>query len=137
MSSLFSGVPRPFQGHYNRDKGITFWWLIDHRGIWFRAAEIAANTGLNLNSLLVLLPKWAGPGWHKLRRQKIRGYWCYTITPKGYYWFQRWHRMMPLAEWKRQIDQWQSDQRKLKETETTGGAWYQDEAGHWRFKSNT
>ena len=118
MVSLLPGVPRPFSGHYNRTKAITFWWLIDHRGIWFRAAEIADNTGLNLNSLLVLLPRWAGPGWHKLKRCKIRGYWCYTITPKGYYWFQRWHGMMPLKKWKAEIDQGKVDQAKLKETES-------------------
>jgi hypothetical protein len=45
--------------------------------------------------------------------------------------------MMPLAEWKGQVDQWQSDQRKLKEAEIPGGKWHQDEDGHWRFKSAT
>ena len=115
------GLPRRFKGHYNRTKAIAYWYLIDHRGILFRASEIANDTGLNLNSLLVLLPRWAGPGWYKLKRRKIRGYWCYTITPKGYYWFQRWAFMMPLKQWKAEIDEWQADQRKLKETDDQGG----------------
>ena len=102
------GLPRRFRGHYNRTKAITFWYLIDHRGIWLRAAQIANGSGLNLNSLLVLLPKWAGPGRHRLKRSKIRGYWCYTIAPKGFYWFQRWAFLMPLKEWTAEIRECQS-----------------------------
>jgi hypothetical protein len=44
---------------------------------------------------------------------------------------------MPLEKWQQEIEQWQSDQRKTKEAEALGGIWYQDEAGHRRFKNNT
>ena len=122
---------------YNSTKGKVYLMLYAHPHEWVRAQDLAAATGLNKRSLFTLMRKWAGPTWHTLERQKIRGFYRYKLTKKGLSWFLRWHELMPLEKWQQEIDQWQSDQRKTKEAEALGGIWYQDEAGHWRFKSNT
>ena len=112
------GLPRRFRGHYNATKTKTYWLLIDnshyrgHRDRWFRAREISDAMDLNLQSLLVLLKKWSGPGWHRIKRRQVAGYYVYQIANSGYQWFERWRFMMPLREWTAEIAEWRNKQEE-------------------------
>lgn len=94
-------------------KAKTYWLLIDNsryrgrRDRWFRTREISDIMNLNLQSLLVLLKKWSGPGWHRIKRHQVAGYYVYQIANSGYQWFERWRFMMSLREWKAEIQEWQ------------------------------
>jgi hypothetical protein len=119
---------------YNNVKGKVYFVLATHPGEWVTAVSLADATGLDLRSLFTLLRKWSGPTWHTLQRRKIKGFYHYQLSPKGQAYFARWYEAMPINRWKREITQ--AQQRKLKGEEAPDGTWYQDEGGHWRFKSD-
>jgi hypothetical protein len=92
---------------YNNIKGKTYLMLYLHPREWIRPQDLAAATGLNKRSLFVLMAKWAGPTWHTLRREKIRGFYRYQLSKKGISWFNRWHELMPLEKWQHEIEEYQ------------------------------
>ena len=104
---------------FNRSKGIVLMTLFSNPG-WYRAVVVSNATGLPLGSLLVLMAKWSGNGylgkhWRLLKRRMKAGYFEYCLSDYGRWYFTEYHEIMPLRQWHRQIEEWQSQQKKLKE----------------------
>jgi len=59
---------------------------------WYRPVVISNTTGLSLGSLLVLMGKWSGNGylgkhWRLLKRRLSNGYFEYTLSDYGKWYF--------------------------------------------------
>jgi len=96
-----------FHDKFNETKAITYMVLIDQskRGVWVRPRQIADATGLNLQSLLALMPRWCS--WRRIQRRLRAGFYEYTITENGFRWFMDWKDFMPLQRYLDKIREWQ------------------------------
>jgi hypothetical protein len=137
---IIGNVPRFGHGQgdrFNQVKGKVLLCLVTNQSQWVTAIQLANSTGLNRKSLFILLKRWCGPPWHLTQRRMSNNFYRYHISNNGVAYFERWAFLMPIKNWQQEIQQWQSEKRKMKEAESPGGTWYQDEAGQWRFKNNT
>ena len=97
---------------FNRSKGIVLMTLATNPG-WYRPVVISNTTGLSLGSLLVLMGKWSGNGylgkhWRLLKRRLSNGYFEYTLSDYGKWYFCEYHEIMPLRHWHQEILEWQA-----------------------------